>query len=254
MNIQSTDKTKKHRSAMEWMTRGLGVLVGFFSFEHGLLEALQGNTVPVIGPVGFDIKMLGFGYIIDAIGQNWKFWTGAMEPAFTVVPNYLITGISAMTIGIIIVLWALFMMKTKFGVPGFAGLTVLMFLFGGGFATVFTSLYTVICALLQNKEHRWWKTHIPLKTAWTIGRVWPWLFVFTLLSSFIAVSTAVFGYPFVWFLPDAVVGKLLVLIGNANSLLTIICILASIVHDTFKYARYPLVIYLNLSETQSHYL
>ena len=155
-----------------------------------------------------------------------------MEPAFTVVPNYLITGISAMTIGIIIVLWALFMMKSKFGVPVFAGLTVLLFLFGGGFATVFTSLFTVICALLQNKEHRWWKTHIPLKTAWTIGRIWPWLFVFTFLSSFIVVSTAVFGYPHVWFLPDAVVGKLLVLIGNVNSSLTIICILASIVHDT----------------------
>ena len=232
MNIQITDKTKTHRSAMEWMTRGLGVLVGFFSFEHGLLEALQGNTVPVTGPVGYDIKMLGYGYIIDAIGQNWKFWTGAMEPAFTVVPNYLITGISAMTIGIIIVLWALFMMKSKFGVPGFAGLTVLMFFFGGGFATVFTSLFTVVCALLQNKERRWWKTHIPLKTALIIGRVWPWLFVFTLLFSFIAVSTTVFGYPLVWFLPDAVVGRLLLPIGHANSLLTIICVLASIVHDT----------------------
>lgn len=232
MNIQSTDKINKPRSALEWMTLGLGVLVGFFSFEHGLFEALQGNTVPVIGPVGFDIKMFGFGYIIDAIGQNWKFWSGAMEPAFTVVPNYLITGISAMAIGIIIVLWALFMMKSKVGVPGFIGLTVLMFLFGGGFATVFTSLYTVICASLQNKEHKWGKTHIPLKAAWTIGRIWPWLFVFTFLSSFMVLSATVFGYPFVWFLPDAVVGKQLVLIGNANSLLTIICILASIVHDT----------------------
>lgn len=232
MSAQSTDKTKKHRSALEWMTRGLGILVGFFSFEHGLLEALQGNTVPVKGPVGFDIKLLGFGYVIDAIGQDWKFWPGASEPAFTIVPNYLITGISAMVVGIIVVLWVLFMMNSKFGVPGFAGLTVLLFLFGGGFAPIFTSIYTVTCALLQNREHRWWKAHIPLKTARIIGRVWPWLFGFTLLFSFIAVSTAVFGYPFVWFLPDAVVGKLLMWIGNANSLLTIICILASIARDT----------------------
>ena len=66
-----------------------GILIGIAGVEHGIFEILQGD-VPTSG------------LMIDAIGDAYRFWPGAMETALTIIPNYLWTGILAVFFGILV--------------------------------------------------------------------------------------------------------------------------------------------------------
>ena len=58
--------------------------------SHGFFEILQGN---VSTPSLF----------ISAIGESQKMWPHGNEPAFTLIPNFLVTGIAEMLVGLAIV-------------------------------------------------------------------------------------------------------------------------------------------------------
>ena len=64
----------------------LGVCVGVSGLDHGFFEALQGNTATP-------------GLIVQAIGPAQRMWIHGTEEAFTLVPNFLVTGILAMAVG-----------------------------------------------------------------------------------------------------------------------------------------------------------
>ena len=74
----------KNISAIGTMTSILGVICGLSGFEHGFFEMLQGNIVPK-------------SQMINAIGEANRFWQYGTEPAFTIIPNFFVTGILAMT-------------------------------------------------------------------------------------------------------------------------------------------------------------
>lgn len=69
----------------------IGVIFGLGGMTHGFAETLQGNT-----PTG--------GLFINAIaaGSSWTRWSEGGEGAFTVIPNFLLTGILAMLAGLAI--------------------------------------------------------------------------------------------------------------------------------------------------------
>lgn len=98
-----------------------GVLVGLAGIEHGIFEMLQGNTVPS------DV-------MIEAIGSSQRFWECGTERALTIVPNFLVTGILAVTFGILVTLWATKFIAKKHGASVLLALSVMLWLFGGGFA------------------------------------------------------------------------------------------------------------------------
>ncbi len=57
----------------------LGTIFGISGINHGFFETLQGN-VPTPG------------LFIFAIGEAQKMWLHGDEPAFTIIPNFLLTG------------------------------------------------------------------------------------------------------------------------------------------------------------------
>ena len=73
----------------------LGAFAGFGGPEHGYFEMLQGHVKPD-------------SLVISAIGppcvpeEVWHL----CEPAMTVIPSFLITGIVATVLGIITMIWA----------------------------------------------------------------------------------------------------------------------------------------------------
>ena len=70
----------------------IGVLLGLAGIvNHGLFEILQGNITTN-------------GFYIEAIGENHRFWLYGTEGAFTLIHNFLITGIFAILVGLTIVL------------------------------------------------------------------------------------------------------------------------------------------------------
>ncbi len=79
----------------------IGVLLGIAGMEHGFFEVLQGNT-----PTD--------GLIIQAIGDAHQMWFYGTEEAFTVIPNFLITGIVAMVVGLAIIIWSVGFIQTQY--------------------------------------------------------------------------------------------------------------------------------------------
>jgi hypothetical protein len=60
---------------------------------HGLFEVLQGYS-----PTD--------GLIIQAIGEEQRLWYYGSEGAFAIIPNFLLTGLSAMTVSLFIIIWS----------------------------------------------------------------------------------------------------------------------------------------------------
>src|SRR5208283_296635 len=71
-----------------------GVTLGIAGIDHGFFEALQGN-VPTPG------------LFIQAIGPASRMWVYGTEDAFTLVPNFLLTGILAIILSLAIMIWSI---------------------------------------------------------------------------------------------------------------------------------------------------
>lgn len=182
----------------------LGILVGFAGMEHGFFEILQGNVVPN-------------GAVIEAIGPAHRFWELGTEIAFTIVPNFLITGVLAMSIGLAIIIWSSAFIQTKHGALVLAVLTIALFLFGGGFAPVSSALVAIIVAAKINKPLTWWRTHIPAGIRGFIARSWKWSLVFVVAVYLYCIGVAIFGWPLLLFF-DALTVNIVQLISGISLL------------------------------------
>ena len=101
----------------------LGTIFGISGINHGFFETLQGN-IPTPG------------LFIFAIGEAQKMWLHGDEPAFTIIPNFLLTGIAAMIVGLSIIIWSLGFVHKKNGPTVFILLFILLLLVGGGVAQI----------------------------------------------------------------------------------------------------------------------
>jgi len=83
------------RKATRIIAASFGILAGFGGLEHGYFEILQGN----VRPESLMIASMGAPCVPEEI---WN----ACEPAMTIIPNFLVTGILAMLLGLVTMVWA----------------------------------------------------------------------------------------------------------------------------------------------------
>jgi hypothetical protein len=160
----------------------IGVVVGLFSnINHGFFEVLQGNT-----PTG--------GLFIYAIGEAQRFWPLAGESTFTLIPNFLITGIASMVVGVAAIIWSIWFLPTRHGRTVFLGLFILSFLVGGGIGQVAFFIPAWAFATRLGKPLTWWGKVLP-RRAWPfLSRLWIVTLVLATITMFIGVEMAVFGF------------------------------------------------------------
>jgi hypothetical protein len=99
----------------------LGLFAGGASIEHGIYEILQGNLKPE-------------GLMISSMGppcQPESVWHRC-EPAMTILPSFLFTGILAVAVGAFFILWSLAFVQRKGGGSVLILTAIPMLLFGGG--------------------------------------------------------------------------------------------------------------------------
>src|SRR5579864_5323787 len=96
----------------------LGVLAGLIGAYHGYNEVLQGS---VNTP----------GVFINAIGPPCQ--GNACFPAMTLAPNFLIAGILAILMSIVVLVWATALVQRSRGGLVLIGLSIVLLLVGGGF-------------------------------------------------------------------------------------------------------------------------
>jgi hypothetical protein len=160
----------------------IGVVLGVAGLDHGIFEVLQGST-----PTN--------GLIIQAIGGTNRMWLHGTEEAFTIIPNFLMTGILAILVSIVIIVWSVGFIHRKYGAKVFALLFILLFLVGGGIAAqiMFVPI-TWWVATHINKPLFWRQKVLPKKARSVLGKLWPITLTVGVVSFLIGLEIAVFGY------------------------------------------------------------
>jgi hypothetical protein len=160
----------------------IGVLLGFGGLiNHGIFEVLQGNTPTK-------------GCFIDAIGEANRFWVHGTEAAFTIIPNFLITGILVIIIGLTIILWSAKYIQVKHGATIFLSLLILLTLVGGGIGHIILSLTAWAYATRINKPLDWWKKILPGRLRKSLSKLWIFGLAATTVSWLIVMELGIFGY------------------------------------------------------------
>jgi hypothetical protein len=157
------------RSATSILISTFGGLVGLTGIEHGLGEILQGDKTPG-------------GIMFPSWPESPFFRVLGGEPAMTILPNLLITGILATLVSLIYLAWAILFVQRKHGGLVLILLTIPMLLFGGG---IFPPLLGFLIGMAATRIHApltWWRTTLSPGTRHFLGILWPWFFGACLLS------------------------------------------------------------------------
>lgn len=178
----------------------LGTIFGISGMNHGFFEILQGNTpTPNL--------------FIFAIGEAQKMWVHGNEPALTLIPNFLISGIVAMVIGLAIVVWSLGFVQRKYGSLILFSLFVLLLLLGGGVAQILFFPWICLVASRINKSLTWWKKVLPIKSLATLAKLWQVSLIISATLLVIALILATTGFIPMVTDPEVVLSIMLVCLG-----------------------------------------
>ncbi|MDH5439907.1 MAG: hypothetical protein OEZ48_12085 [Candidatus Bathyarchaeota archaeon] len=214
-------KSLRNISATRVVASTLGVLVGLAGIEHGFFEMLQGNVTPS------DI-------MIDAIGPAQRFWEYGTETALTIIPNFLITGILAIVVGLLVTIWAGCYIDKKYGAGVLMLLSIILWLVGGGFAPIFMAIFAGVAATRINKPLNWWRAHLPAFIRGFLAKLWPWSIISFVVVFVIGVEIAIFGYPLLWFYSADVTFSIQYSLAYIMVGLMPVSILTAIAHDIQK--------------------
>jgi hypothetical protein len=158
----------------------LGVCVGLSGLDHGLFETLQGNTPTP-------------GLIVQAIGPAQRMWVYGTEEAFTIVPNFLVTGLLAMLVGLLTVIWSVRYLDRPNGSQVLLLLGGLLFLVGGGIGMLVFLLAAWLVARRIHRPLTWLTSRLPATVGRTLSRSWPAFVVAGLALYAFALEVAIVG-------------------------------------------------------------
>ncbi len=158
----------------------IGVFFGFSGINHGFFEVLQGNT-----PTN--------GFVIQAIGEHHRFWPEGTEEAFTVIPNFLVSGVLSMLIGLVIMIWSIGYIHKKHGRTVFLALFILLFLVGGGIGQVAFFMPAWAFATRMDKPLNGWKRILPQRIWPFLSKLWVDTLIIATTLMAIGLEIAIFG-------------------------------------------------------------
>ena len=209
-------------SALRMVASSVGVVAGIGGLEHGFFELLQGRNTPS-------------GKVIEAIGLAQRFWQHGSEPAFTLIPDYLLTGILATIASLMVITWAAAFIERKHGALVLLCLSIIMFLVGGGFAPPVCALLAIVAAAGMNRSFPWLRTHIPEKLIAFLSTLWKSALIAFIVLVMFAVIVAIFGYPLLWLFSADTTLRILSTLGNITFFgLGPIILITSLAYDIQK--------------------
>lgn len=148
------------RKATRIVAMMFGLAAGVAGLEHGYFEILQGNT----RPDSLMIVSIGPPCIPEEV---WN----TCEPAMTIIPNFLITGILAVILGLLILVWSVAFVQRKHGGAGLILLSVALLLFGGG---LFPPLIGMVGGLAGTKINKPLHQQTTGSILRLTAKLWPW--------------------------------------------------------------------------------
>jgi hypothetical protein len=147
-----------------WITASvLGLTAGGAGIEHGVFEILQGNA----RPQGLMIASIGPPCVPEL---SWN----QCEPAMTIIPSFLVTGILAVIFGVLVLIWSAFFVQRRYGGLMLILLCIPLLLFGGG---IFPPLIGFIAGTLGTRINRPLNpegSHLSAGLLSFLAVLWPW--------------------------------------------------------------------------------
>ena len=173
-------KTTIATNRATWIiTSTLGIAYALSGMLHGFFEILQGNKATD-------------GLIIQAISEEFQRWPNG-EEAFTLIPNFLITGVIAISISIVIIVWSIGYLHKNNGTKIFLLLFIALTLTGGGIGYIVFFVPTWAYATQMNKSLSWWKRKLPEKLRKIVSKTWGVGLILTVSFFIIALTVSVLG-------------------------------------------------------------
>ena len=173
--------TVRRFATMRNLAAAVGVLAGVGGFVHGMGEVLQGSGSPS-------------GVVFDSWTQGRIATNLGGEPAMTVVPDLLTTGLLTIGVSAAVTLWATLFLDRRFGGTGLAFLSALLMLVGGGFGPPVLGLLAALVASGshrgRHRSHRW----VHSRLGRVLNAMWPPLFWLCLADAvFLVFGSVVAG-------------------------------------------------------------
>lgn len=211
-------------SATKTLVSAFGALAGMAGIEHGIGEILQGNVAPgrmmiLAWPGSEPFRILGG------------------EPAMTIVPNLLATGILAVMFSLIYAYWAYTFAGRKHGWPVLVGLALAILVSGGGFGTALLGLLTGLAASQVNAPQGRWSLNSGNAQRF-LGMAWPWAMGASLVAWLsLLLGTVVFEYIFGTDPADPVIGLAICSLIVSALVLFLLAAFTGFIRDSWRQAE-----------------
>jgi len=186
MKPKNSKLKRQHINATRISASAFGVFCGLTGIIAGYFEILQGNVVPN-------------GFIISTIGPNYSMWDTygigdlwETYSAITIIPNFFLTGIVAILVSFLVIIWSIGFIHKKYGVMIFLFLSGIQFLVGGSFVLDLALIAGVVATRI-NKPLTWWRSHLSVNVRNVLAKLWPWSFVAYVFLVIILLGITVFG-------------------------------------------------------------
>lgn len=186
MKQKNSKLISKNINATRIVVAAFAILCGLTGITAGYFEILQGN-------IATD------GLIVSTIGPEYSMWTtysiyDLMETysAITIIPNFFVTGILAIIVSCLVIIWAVGFIHKKHGVIIFFLLSIIQLLVGGGFV-MDLAIITCIIATRINKPLTWWRSHLSDKMQRLFAMIWPWSLIFYTILSIVLLGIPILG-------------------------------------------------------------
>lgn len=170
-----------------------GAIAGLAGIEHGIGEILQGNAAPE-------------GVMILSWPDSELFAILDGEPAMTIIPNFLVTGVLAILLSLIFLAWSTMPVERKRSGLVLILLSILMLLAGAGFGPPMLGVILGVAAMRMNAPQTRRRAFLPDKLRRFLARLWLWCFVVAVISWLMLMpGTMLLDYFFGVSNPDMVV-------------------------------------------------
>jgi hypothetical protein len=157
------------RDATRITVATFGTLAGLAGIEHGVGEVLQGNRAPD-------------GIVFASWADAAAFRIVAGEPAMSIVPNLLVTGVLAILVSLVVIAWATMFVQRRHGGLILILLSLMLLLVGGGFGPPLLGVILGVAATRLNTPLRWWRTRLPVGVRHALDVLWSWSFTAALIA------------------------------------------------------------------------
>ena len=205
-------------NATQTVVIAFALLCGLSGITAGVFELQQGDVTPdslIISTIGPEYNMWRT-YSFSELQETYS--------ALTIIPNFFVTGILAIVVSSVGIVWAMWFIQTKYGVIIYFVISIIQVLVGGSFVLDLAIINTLIATRI-NQPLKWWRSHLSEPLQRFFSMIWPWSALF-----YVLLSIVLLGIPVLALIDTGLLGYM----GIASALMfipIILMIIGGFAHD-----------------------